>query len=117
MIEIHHDSEHQHFESFARRELDATVHSMDGSTRSRLNAMRHAALASGQRHRRGWLLPASLLMAMAAIALIWLMPQQPNLGGVDIATIEDMDLLAAGVGMDVLEDVEFYEWLKDHDDG
>ena len=117
MTEEHRGSEHQHFESFARRELDATLHGMDGSTRSRLNAMRQAALESGSRHRRGWLLPASLLTAMAAIALIWMLPQLPNPGGVDVAAIEDMDLLAADVGMDVLEDVEFYEWLKDHDDG
>jgi len=100
------------FEAFALATLDETVDDMDGATRSRLASIRREALAAGQ-HRRGWWLPVSLATAMTALALIWMIPQQQSNHETDIAAIEDLDLLASDVELDLLEDVEFYQWLDD----
>jgi len=102
------------FDAFAHQKLDETLINMDGATRTRLAAIRRDAVSS-HHARRGWMLPVSLATAMMALALIWMMPQQQNNNGVDVAAIEDMDLLASDIDMDLLEDVEFYQWLNDGD--
>ncbi len=106
-------TEKHDFESFTRQKLEETAINMDGATRTRLAAIRRDAVSS-KRVRRGWWLPVSLATAMTALALIWMMPQQ-NSNEVDVAAMEDMDFLASDIEMDLLEDVEFYQWLNDGD--
>jgi len=102
----------QDFEEFVRVQLDESVDGMDAATRMRLAAIRHKALASDSKPpRRGWLLPASLATAMAAFVLIWMLPQQQVGNGLDVA-MEDMELLASDIDVELLEDIEFYQWLQ-----
>jgi len=109
-------TEKHDFDAFAREQLEETVDGMDGSTRSRLASMRHEAMDSLHTRRRGWLLPVSALTAMTAVALlVWMAPQQQSPVDVDTAAMEDMDLLASDVEMDLLENVEFYQWLEDNE--
>jgi hypothetical protein len=103
-------NEQQEFERFIRTKLDESVDALDGATRAHLIAMRREALAQGGKSR-GWQLPASLAAAMAAFMLIWMLPQQQADHGVD-AAMEDMDVLASDVDVELLENVEFYQWLE-----
>jgi len=105
-------NEKHDFNAFARARLDETLDGMDGAERTRLAAIRRQALASGQR-RRGWWLPASLATAVAALMLVWMLPQQQTNSDMDVAAIADLDLLASDVDLDLLEDVEFYQWLDE----
>jgi len=106
-------NEKHDFESFTRQKLEETTLNMDGATCTRLTAIRRDAV-SLKPVRRGWWLPVSLATAMTVLALVWMMPQQNN-NEVDVAAVEDMDLLASDIEMDLLEDVEFYQWLSDGD--
>jgi len=105
-------NEKHDFEAFSRKKLDETIDDMDGVTRARLAAMRRQAMVPNQ-SRRDWWLPVSLATAMTALALVWMIPPPQGGSDMDMAAIEDMDLLAADVEMDLLEDVEFYQWLND----
>jgi hypothetical protein len=48
---------------------------------------------------------------MAAFVLIWMLPQQQVGNGLDVA-MEDMELLASDIDVELLEDIEFYQWLQ-----
>ncbi|MFQ5518564.1 MAG: hypothetical protein ACE5E3_01045 [Mariprofundus sp.] len=109
-IEIETET-HKQFERLSRAILDETVENMDGATRMRLSAMRRAALASKEKPR-SWLLPSSLVTALAVLMLIWMVPQQQDNNGFD-TPMEDIDLLASDVDLDLLDEVEFYQWLED----
>lgn len=96
-----------------RQELDRSCAALDGATQSRLNSMRHAALAQAG-HRRGFplLLPfgglvtASVLVFAVILQGPSLQPEAPAL-----APVEDLDLLTAAEDFDFYEEYEFYQWL------
>jgi hypothetical protein len=110
------------FERNARVVLAASLARVDARTRSRLNQARHAALAAaGTPHRQWWrsftLMPAAGALAAAFLVSLVLWHRQPT--GVELpaldgraAPVEDMDLLADGEALDLIEgwDGPFYEW-------
>jgi hypothetical protein len=103
-----------------KQELDRSCGALDGATQSRLNAMRHAALAEGQRKRRGLslFLPFGgfVTACMLVVAVLLQGPALPG-GGVlpEAAPIEDIDLLTASEDLDFYEEYEFYQWLATSD--
>ncbi|HKT74675.1 MAG TPA: hypothetical protein VJQ47_17455 [Steroidobacteraceae bacterium] len=109
------------FEQQARRVLEESVTRVDGRVRSRLNQARHAAVAHAEHRPWAWTrliaMPAAGAVATAVvIALVW-WPHAPQ-GELPVmegghSTVEDMDLLADGEAMDLVEGSEgasFYEW-------
>jgi hypothetical protein len=99
--------------------LDRSCAALDGATQSRLNAMRHAALAQGQRKRRSWapLLPFGGLVTACMLVLAVLL-QSPLSGTLpEAAPVEDIDLLTASEDLDFYEEYEFYQWLATNDTG
>jgi hypothetical protein len=115
------------FERNARRVLEESVTRLDARTRSRLNQARHAALAAAARPRRRWLSSFTLMpvgaVAAALLVSVVLWHHQPGSEAPVLdaraAPVEDMDLLADGEALDLMEgwDGSFYEWAAAQTDG
>lgn len=102
-----------------RAQLDLDVRDLDAATASRLNRARQQALDVGlrQRHKRGWWLPFALATAVAVVLALGLTlrlpdsaPQAPALAAP--AAADDLELLAGGEDLEMIEDLEFYAWLE-----
>lgn len=108
------------FERNARTVLEAGVARIDARTRSRLTQARHAALAAAERRRPWWrsltLMPAAGAVAAALLVTVVLWHREPGAAPAPdeahAAAVEDMDLLADGDSLDLIEgwDGPFYEW-------
>jgi negative regulator of sigma E activity len=111
------------FERNARVVLEQSVARIDARTRSRLNQARHTALEAAGAPRRAWwrgftLMPAAGAVAAAVLVAVVQWHREPSvveppqqLEGRTPA-VEDMDLLADGEALDLMEgwDGSFYEW-------
>ncbi|MBS0376726.1 MAG: hypothetical protein JSR73_19285 [Proteobacteria bacterium] len=122
---MNHSPDHDEptaLEREARRLLAASVESVDGRARSRLNQARHAALAGlapGARPFRvpGRWLPAGALALAAVLAVaVWIGQPGTVAPGSTLAenfSAEDAELLASGEEPELYaEDPEFYEWAE-----
>jgi hypothetical protein len=109
------------FERNARMVLEESVSRIDARTRSRLNQARQRALEAASARRPRWwssfaLMPAASAAAAALLVTLVLWHHQPQgeppvLEG-QRSAVEDIDLLADGEALDLLEgwDGSFYEW-------
>ncbi len=122
---------HREFEERSSAVLTESLTRIDSRIRSRLNQARQAAVAEASLHRWGGagkrpgFLPSFVLMptagAIAAAALVaMVLWQHPHPGGGagsegSAMTAEDLDLVADGEGLDLMEDLDgsFYEWAAD----
>lgn len=125
MVNIeHHNERPGQLELRAREAFDEHVASLDAHTRSRLNQARQAALDAARSKKRvampRWLMPAGSVAAMAMIATVTLqylhsgMPVGANKPVVTSA-MEDMDIIASKDDLDLLQNVDFYEWMDSND--
>ena len=101
-------------EAFVRRVkamLDEGNAHLDARVRSRLTQARHAALAQADSRPNLWLrqwAPAAGIAAAAVLAvLVWPTPreQPPD------EALNDLEIVLAGENLDLLEDLDFYEWV------
>lgn len=105
-----------------RRTLDDSVDNLDELTRARLQAARKRAVAEAA-SRPGWLdwLHAGPIVAlpvgvMAVVLVTVLSLQVLRTPPVTIAAdAEVLEILATVDELDVLQDMEFYEWLENHE--
>ena len=91
-----------------RSELDAQLDTLDANVTARLSAARHRALDQLERKPRwqpvtGWAVAATLVLA---VSLWW--QQAPTGNGL---SADDFELLVSSDGIELYEDLEFYEWL------
>lgn len=102
-----------------REQLDQDARDLDAATASRLNRARQTALDLGLRRQRsrGWWLPFALATAVAVVLALSVTlrtpdsaPQAPALAAPAVA--DDLELLAAGEDLEMIEDLEFYAWLE-----
>jgi hypothetical protein len=119
------------FERNACAVLEESVLRVDGRVRSRLNQARQAAVAEAARPRsmlstfwRGsTLMPTAGAVAAALLVtmVLWHRHPQTELPVTENmhSTVEDIDLLADGEGLELLEggDGSFYEWAIEQTDG
>ncbi|MEM6513029.1 MAG: hypothetical protein AAF660_08460 [Pseudomonadota bacterium] len=95
----------------ARQLFDESVDGLDAATLSKLNRSRQAALAqAGSRRPLTRWAPAGGLAAAAVIAVV--MVQSP--GVVETppgSTAADFEILLGDDSLDMLEELEFYDWL------
>ena len=94
-------------------QLDESVDQLDAETRSRLTQARYQAL-SGLEQRspwwRGWSLPAGAL-ATALVVVLAVDLARPPTPTESVSDLEDLELLSANESFELLEELEFYEWL------
>lgn len=105
-----------------RRTLDDSVDNLDALTRARLQAVRKRAVAQAA-HRPGWLswlhagpvvaLPiGAVAMILVAVLSLQVLKTPPVMIA---AEAEVLEMLATVDDLDLLQDMEFYEWLENHE--
>jgi len=112
------DERSDDIENQARAAFDASVERIDAATRSRLTQARHAALAELKRpagRLASWIPTAAVAAAAVLAVALWLGPGgsgvQPELPGLAVPVVEDLELISAGEDLDMLgEEPEFYAW-------
>ena len=104
----------------AQELLRASADALDGNIRSRLTQARSAAIEEARkaRARFAWrtLVPAGALAGAAALAfLLWSgVPRAPG-PATPHNSFEDIDLIVTSESFELLEDLEFYEWVATTD--
>ena len=108
----------QDFINAVRESFDNSVRELDEGTVSRLAAIRARALARppmAPYHHRPWLLVPAGALVLVCITLVayklLLPPSSSPVHGPD-----EIELLSTLEGMDLYDDIEFYEWLEDRVD-
>lgn len=96
-----------------RAELESQLDTLDANVTARLSAARHRALDQLQVKPRwqpviGWAVAATLVVA---VSLWW--QQAPMSSGM---SADDFELLVSGDGIELYEDLEFYDWLSSEND-
>jgi len=102
--------------------LDQSIDEIDAATLSRLRQARHAAINQNRERKPVMLFRPALMSAFSvtalALMLVYLNANQapsmpPRLANEDSAQqMDDFNLLANGADLDLVNDLEFYEWLE-----
>ena len=108
-------------EERSRELFDNSVERLDAQTRSRLNQARQRALAEMNKGsaRRHWLAaPLGGLAAAALVALILIRTggEPPSAENANVL-LDDFDIVADADNFEMIQDVEFYSWLAEKNDG
>ncbi|HFD80114.1 MAG TPA: hypothetical protein ENK05_06970 [Gammaproteobacteria bacterium] len=93
----------------ARRQLDRHAEAVDELTAARLAALRRRALLQATPRRLPRWLPAAAVAAAALLAvLLWMQPllRTTAPGG-------GLELVASSEDLELIEDLEFYDWLEE----
>ncbi|MBS0569108.1 MAG: hypothetical protein JSS28_00725 [Proteobacteria bacterium] len=117
----------------ARSLLDESARDLDAPALARLNRARQAALAQrAPRRRAGWLfMPAGLAGACALLLAVgvWQARRPPSVATPAAAPAQaatakagsglnagDLDMIASGDNLDMVQDLDFYAWLDAQDE-
>ena len=104
------------FEQQAKTLLDQSVEELSPDIQRRLQQARHAALEKAQARPRWWGLPAAA-MAMALVAVVttsMLLNQHHDaLPETMLALETEMELLTSTDNLELMEDLEFMQWLME----
>jgi hypothetical protein len=104
------------FEDKARALFEDSVERLDAGTRSKLTQARNRALdevSKGGVQRR-WLWAPAGGVALAVIVAVVLSSNGWRSGAdTGALALEDIDIVADSENLEMLEDVEFYQWLGD----
>ncbi len=116
------DEQPGQFEQHTRKLFDGQVASLDARTLSRLNRARQVALDVARKDRivlPRWLMPAGSVAALALVAVVTFQyvhvapPIDSN--GPGVSAMEDMEIIASNEELDLLQDVDFYDWVDTAD--
>lgn len=96
-------------------ELEQSVQEIDAATQSKLTQIRsHALEKTPVKKRNLFGLPAATLAtACLVLAIVVNFPEQQT--DQNETMIDDLDLITNSESLELLEDLEFYEWLEDYD--
>ncbi|MBF8269098.1 MAG: hypothetical protein HW386_807 [Gammaproteobacteria bacterium] len=98
-----------------RAELQQSVDTIDAATRARLAHIRQQALTRAPSSRLPrYAFPVVAVLATACLVIaITLNLRQPQPAQYEM--IDDLDLITTSESLELIEDLEFYEWLEDYD--
>ena len=103
----------------AKSALNKSTDSLNSETLHRLRQARESALLYKQKeHKTGgvsflswkWITGAGAGLAFASILTFMILPQ---LSQSSISPLDDLDLLTAEVDLDVVDHLDFYQWLDE----
>jgi len=102
----------EEFSREAKTQFDESVDQLDAATLSTLNQSRHRALAELHARPTQWLrwVPAAAMATVALLAVMVILPDPANNRTMP-ADITDMEILLGEDSIEMLEDLEFYEWI------
>lgn len=96
-----------------RQELEKGIDELDAGTRSKLTYARQSALQRrNERNVNVWIPAAALASVCLIIAVLINVPEQETR---DSEIFNDIDLMTTSDNLELLEDLEFYEWLEAYD--
>jgi len=95
-----------------KQQLDASADHLDAATQSRLTQIRSQVLASGTSSKRSWQMPA-MAMGSTAVVVAVMVSILWTPAGIQQTSLEDLALLTANDAFELIDDVEFYQWLSD----
>jgi hypothetical protein len=106
------------FERRTQEMLEDSSERLDGRIRSRLTQARSAAVDEARKSRIGiawrtWI-PAGTLAGAAALAVfLWSgAPHSPGAPALAVhSSLDDLDIMVTNESFELLEDLEFYEWV------
>ena len=102
----------QDFINLARDSFETSVQELDSDTLSDLAAIRAHALARRPApHRQLLLVPAAALIFIGLTIAIYNTLLSPASRHAPVQN--DIELMSAQEGLELYDDVEFYEWLED----
>ena len=117
-----HDDELEAFERRTRELLEQSTEQLDGRIRSRLTQARSAAVEEARKSRMGFAwrmgVPAGALAGAAALAVfLWSgTPHAPGTSTLAVhGSLDDLDIMVTNESFELLEDLEFYEWVATGD--
>lgn len=100
------------------QQLDQAADSLDGATHSRLNQARQKALAQATpRTRPIWAWGGLATAAASALLVVTLWQGSPEPGLLPQPLGEDLEILASEDELELLEELEFYQWLEQKGEG
>ncbi|HKE44873.1 MAG TPA: DUF3619 family protein [Steroidobacteraceae bacterium] len=111
------NNDNEILERRARELLEESTDRLDASVRSRLTRARFAAVEEARRarHSIAWrtLIPAGALAAAAVLAVVLWTGQSspPAVQG----SLDDLEIVADGENFELLENLDFYEWVSTQD--
>ncbi|HHJ13345.1 MAG TPA: hypothetical protein ENJ79_03080 [Gammaproteobacteria bacterium] len=94
----------------ARRVLDAHAGSLDELTAARLAAARRRALDAAPARAPHWL-PVAAFSALTACVLTLALLLNPE-SDLPLADPEVLEVIAQGEDIELIEELEFYQWLE-----
>ena len=107
-------TDEDHWLEPVRAELLNSVDNIDAATTDRLAQIRQQALALAPARRwPRYVFPVAALATGCLVLALTLNLRQPQ--PVENEMINDLDLITATESLDLIEDLEFYEWLEDYD--
>ena len=107
------------FENDIKLELDRSCDRLDAHTLSRLNQIRHQAIEGATRpaffqrplFTSGLLTTCALVLAIG----VYVNSSTTNELDIDIADIDDIEILSTDDNFELYEEIEFYQWLSMND--
>lgn len=95
-----------------KQELDASSEHLDAATLSRLTQIRNQALEVTTQPKWSWQLPSLAMGSTAAVVVVTIsLMGTPTL--TQQTSLEDLSLLSANESFELIDEVEFYQWLSD----
>jgi hypothetical protein len=106
------NKEEKAFIRFASETLDQHLEQLDQASKLTLRQARHKALQEPTRSKSAWL-PAGAMLATAAAAVLMIVmwPSHDLEFDAQLAS-QDAELLASDADLDLLAELDFYEWLE-----
>lgn len=102
--------------------LDESADQLDYRSQLQLKRAREAALAALDEPakapaKRGWLWLTAVPAALAVVMLLPLAHKNPvsSTSPESLAMLQDFEIMVAGEDVEMLEDMEFYQWLAEQE--
>ena len=90
-----------------KQQLDQHADSLDELTSARLKAARLRALEAAPRAKKLWVPAFGTATAAAVMLAVLLWQNPPDMPG----TFEELDIIASGEDLELIEELDFYDWL------
>ena len=97
----------------AKKAFDQQADSLNSETLKRLREARNEALSQQQKQSwlsKNWLTSAGAGLAIASVLTFMIVPQ---LTTNKLSPLEDLEMLSAEVDMDLVTQLDFYQWLDE----
>lgn len=95
-----------------KQQLDASADHLDAATQSRLTQIRSRAMDVATSQKWSWQMPTLALGSMAAVAAVTISLMWAP-ATLQQTSLEDLPLLSANETFELIDEVEFYQWLAE----